>query len=151
MMTEQKKFFADRWLTHFNGNKAAIEAGYSEKTARVQASQILAEDEVSLYIQDRMAAISKEAEVDSVWVLKRFKEISDRCMQEKPVMVRDGSTWKESGEYEFDSNGANKATENIGKHIGFYKKDNEQSKPDTNLILTKESIKEISDKLDADY
>jgi phage terminase small subunit len=127
-MTAQQKAFCDEYLIHFNATKAAITAGYSEKTARVQASQILALDEVSLYIADKLADISKQAEVDAVWVRKRFKTISDRCMQEIPVMIHDGEGWVESGEYKFDSGGANKATEMLGKIIGVFEKDNEQSK-----------------------
>lgn len=127
-MTEQRKAFCDEYLRCFNATAAAIKAGYSEKTARVQASQILAEDEVSLYIEDRLREVSKEAEVDAVWVLKRFKSISDRCMSAIPVLIHDGEQWVESGEYKFDSSGANKATEMLGRIIGSFEKDNEQKK-----------------------
>lgn len=125
-MTDQQKAFCDEYLKHFNATKAAIAVGYSEKSARSQASQILALDDVALYLEDRQSAISKEAEIDSVWVRKRFKTISDRCMQEVPVMIHDGEKWVESGEYKFDSGGANKATENLGKIIGVFEKDNQQ-------------------------
>lgn len=125
-MTDQQKAFCDEYLKHFNATKAAITVGYSEKTARVQASQILAQDEVALYVEDRLRAISKEAEVDATWVRRRFKTISDRCMQEVPVMIHNGEKWVESGEYKFDSAGANKATESLGKIIGVFEKDNQQ-------------------------
>jgi phage terminase small subunit len=125
-MTGQQKAFCDDYLIHFNATRAAIKAGYSEKTARVQASQILTLDEVALYIEDRQKVISKEAEVDAIWVRRRFKTISDRCMQEVPVMIHDGEGWVESGEYKFDSAGANKATESLGKIIGVFEVDNTQ-------------------------
>lgn len=125
-MTDQQKAFVDEYLKCFNATKAAIKVGYSEKTARVQASQILALDEVALYLEDRLSAISKEAEVDATWVQKRFKTISDRCMQAEPVMTRIDGEWVESGEFQFDSAGANKATEMLGKIIGVFEKDNGQ-------------------------
>jgi hypothetical protein len=43
-------------------------------------------------------------------------------MTAEPVMVMGEPT----GEYKFDSAGANKATENLGKIIGVYEKDNKQ-------------------------
>lgn len=52
------------------------------------------------------------------WVLKRFIDISDRCIQAEPVLDRDGMP---IGEYKFDASGANKATEMIGKHLGMFK------------------------------
>lgn len=134
-MTDQQKAFADQYCIHFNATKAAISAGYSEHTAKVQASQLLALDEIALYVQDKLAIISKEAEIDAAWVTKRFKTISDRCMQEVPVMIHDGEKWVESGEYKFDSAGANKATEALGKIVGVFEKDNDQSKPKTTNII----------------
>lgn len=152
-MTDQQKAFVNEYVKHFNATKAAISVGYSEKTARVQASQILALDEVAMYLQDKLSDISKEAEVDAVWVRKRFKEISDRCMQAKPVMTREGNEWVESGEYEFDSGGANKATEMLGKIIGVFEKDNQQQKtevivPAVNVYTTPPPIAKSEDEID---
>lgn len=120
-MTDQQKAFVDEYLKHFNATKAAISVGYSEKSARSQASQILSQDDVALYIQDRQAAISKEAEVDAAWIRKRFKLISDRCVQGEPVLDHEGNP---TGEWKFDSAGANKATEMLGKMEGVFDKDN---------------------------
>jgi phage terminase small subunit len=128
-VTDQQKAFCDEYLKHFNATKAAIAVGYKESSARQQACMILAQDEVALYVEDRLRAISKEAEVDATWIRKRFKTISDRCMQEVPVMIHDGEQWVESGEYKFDSAGANKATESLGKIIGVFEKDNQQKAP----------------------
>lgn len=124
-MTDQQKKFADQYCKQHNATKAAISAGYSETSARSQASQLLALDEIALYIEHKLSAISKEAEVDATWVLKRFKTISDRCMQEEPVLDKEGQP---TGEYRFDSSGANNATAHLGKIIGVFEKDNEQSK-----------------------
>jgi phage terminase small subunit len=137
-LTDQQKAFCDEYLKHFNATKAAISVGYSETSARSQASQILALDDVSLYIQDRQAEISKEAEVDAVWVRKRFKLISDRCMQAVPVMEFIDGELVPSGEWKFDSSGANKATEALGKIMGVFEKDNNQSKPVFNLHFDKD-------------
>lgn len=148
-MTEQRKAFCDEYLRCFNATAAAIKAGYSEKTARIQASQILAEDEISLYIEDRLREVSKEAEIDSIWITKRFKNISDRCMTVIPVLIHNGEKWVESGEYKFDSAGANKATEMLGKIFGVFEKDNEQQRPKNEIDISKLSTDAINDILNA--
>lgn len=133
-MTDQQRLFADQYLILNNGTKAAIAAGYSEKSARSQASQLLVIEEIETYIEERRKAASEISLVDAAWVQTRFKDISDRCMSAVPVMEFVDGELVESGEYKFDSTGANKATENLGKIIGVYEKDNKQ-KPITNTVI----------------
>ncbi|MNW10683.1 Terminase small subunit [compost metagenome] len=61
---------------------------------------------------------AEKSEVNAQWVLDRLVQLAERCMQAEPVTDRDGSP---TGEYRFDSSGANKALENIGKHLGMFK------------------------------
>ncbi|AMQ06603.1 hypothetical protein AZE41_12070 [Sporosarcina psychrophila] len=78
--------------------------------------------EVLVRVKELKTKRADELELDAYWVLKRLKDISDRSMQAEPVMMFDPASggMAESGEYEFDSTGANKATELIGKHIGMF-------------------------------
>lgn len=63
----------------------------------------------------------KERNIVSVeWVLNNLKEVAERCMQAEPVLIRDGDSWIESGEYQFAHSGANKSLELIGKHLGMF-------------------------------
>lgn len=130
-MTAQQKRFADEYLILNNGTKAAISAGYSQKSARSKASQLLVDEEIEKYIEERRVLISEKALVDAAWIQERFKIISDRCIQAEPVLI-DGMP---TGEYRFDSSGANKATEMLGKIIGVFEKDNNQNKPETTNII----------------
>jgi phage terminase small subunit len=129
---KQERFCKEYVLSDENGKLAATKAGYSPATADVQASRLLTNVNVLNRIKELKSVVIKEAEdkfrIDAQWVLQRFKDISDRCMTAEPVMIRDGNNLIESGEYKFDSSGANKATENIGKHIGFYSEDNNQKR-----------------------
>lgn len=125
-MTPIQKKFCDQYLILNNASKAAIAAGYSEKTSRQKAYQLLCNEEIEKYIEERRQQASDQALVDAAWVQKRFKDISDRCMQAEPVMQYVDGEYVESGEYKFDSSGANKATENLGKIIGVFEKDNKQ-------------------------
>jgi phage terminase small subunit len=74
--------------------------------------------EIKNEIDKRLETRAKKAGLDAEWVLQRLKDISDRCMQAEAVFDREGN---ETGEYKFDSTGANKATELIGKHLGMFR------------------------------
>lgn len=137
-MTSQQQKFADQYLVLNNGTKAAIAAGYSQKTARSKASQLLVIEEIESYIENGRKLASEQAIVDAAWVQARFKEASDRCMQVEPVMIKVDGVWVESGEFQFDSAGVIGATRELGKIIGAYEKDNSQkpasSAPVINII-----------------
>jgi phage terminase small subunit len=127
-LTDKQKRFCEEYIIDLNATQAAIRAGYSEKTANEQASRLLANVNVSDYVATLQKNISDKLQIDAEWVLKRFKDISDRSMQAEPVLVLQDGQWVESGEYKYDSSGANKATEMIGKHIGFFETHNSQKK-----------------------
>jgi len=134
-MKLQHQKFADAYLRLNSGTKAAIEAGYSVKTARVKASQLLCIEEIETYIEQQRVKLSEDAIVDAKWVQERFKEVSDKCMQVEPVMIKIDGVLVESGEYKFDSMGVIGATRELGKIIGVYEKDNDQSKSETTNII----------------
>lgn len=67
-------------------------------------------DELKAQVQE---IAEKEFKIDATWVLKAAKRIYDRCMQVEQVLVQGRPT----GEYKFDSTGANKSLDTIGKHI----------------------------------
>ena len=55
--------------------------------------------------------------LDRSWVIERLMKVVDRCMQAEPVKDRDGN---ETGEYKFDSSGANKALQLLGAELGMF-------------------------------
>lgn len=113
--------FCKEYLVDLNATQAAIRAGYSSRTAYSQGQRLLKNAEVLACVKELKDKRAEELELDAYWVLKRLKEVSDRSMQAEPVMMMDSSgKWVESGEYEFDSQGANRSTELIGKHIGMF-------------------------------
>lgn len=61
MLTEQRKLFVDEYikLRCKNAKQAAINAGYSEKSAQSQSSQILKDSEVLEYLEMRKSEISQ--------------------------------------------------------------------------------------------
>lgn len=122
-LNEKQEMFCQQYIVDYNATQAAIRAGYSEKTARAQGSKLLTNRNVRAYIDELKAPIIEKTQLDAEWVLTRLQQISDRAMQQEPVMMWDyeSKSMVETGEYKFDSNGANKATELIGKHLGMFK------------------------------
>ena len=154
-MTEQRKRFADKYFETLSGTQSAIYAGYSEKTATVQASQLLAEPEISEYLQNLR---NKEAERNGVsrekWLnelkkvgfsdvrelynsdggLHNIKQIDDdtagaiSSIKSKEVYDNEG---KKVGDIiEVKTHDKLRALDTIGKHLGYFEKDNSQKQPD---------------------
>lgn len=73
--------------------------------------------------------------LDRGWVISRLMTVTERCMQAEPVMVRDDDgSMVPSGEYKFDSSGANKALELLGRTLRMFDgKDKEQDNEYANL------------------
>lgn len=59
-LNDQVIRFCDHYLTHFNGAKAAEQAGYSAKTAAQQASRMLTKVKVQDYLQSRKEMIAEK-------------------------------------------------------------------------------------------
>ena len=137
-LTERQIKFIDEYLIDLNATQAAIRAGYSSKGAEAQGSRLLANNKIATRVEARRLELSEATKVNQEWVLNRLIEISNKCVQAVPVMEFDpvakemrqkkalNDKGEEVGVFMFDSNGANKATELIGKHLGFFEKDNRQ-------------------------
>jgi len=142
-LNEQKKRFADKYFESLKGSESAIYAGYSEKTAKQIAYNLLQEPEVEEYLSGLRAEASEKSAITREWIVERFKHISDACVKAKPVMQWDSQSksfvavFDDNGDpvYEFDSSGANTATAHLGKIIGVFEKDNSQKIPETQIPI----------------
>lgn len=138
--------YAEGVISGLSPTEAAIAAGYAPggpcKSAVFRHSH---DPEIEAYIAHCLMINNdirrRKADVDHVWVTEQFKEIYARCMQGVPVMKYNKETERMeqltneegAGVWTFDAANANKAMENIGKHIGYYEKDNRQRKSVINV------------------
>lgn len=67
--TRQQKLFVDEYLRlrKSNATQAAINAGYSPKTASSQASQLLNNSKVLKYLEERERAIAQELQEEFIF------------------------------------------------------------------------------------
>lgn len=144
-LTAKQQKFADEYLIDLNARQAAIRAGYSENSATEIGCENLTKPNIAIYIAARQKVLAEKAEITQEWVVERFKQISDRCMQAAPVLNRKGEqVFVENADGEmvpafvFDSSGANKSTEMLGKHLGMF-----NDKLDLTVVL--DTAKAIAD------
>lgn len=75
-LTPRVARFVEEYLIDLNGAQAAIRAGYSSKTARVRAAQLLANANVQAAVTAGMAARSKRTEITQDMVLKELAKLA---------------------------------------------------------------------------
>lgn len=123
-LSPKQELFCQEYLKDLNGTQAYIRAGYkcTEKSARTEASKLLAKPSVSSRIAELKDVRAEENKISADWVLKKLIAVAERSLQAEEVQTFDYETKQmvPTGEYQFDSTGANKALELIGKHIGLF-------------------------------
>lgn len=97
--------------------KAAIRAGYSKRTAGVIASENLRKPEIAAAIIAKQNQLDDESMIDAVWLRKQFKHNAELAQV--------------AGQY----SATNSALDSLGKHAGFYAKDNKQRCDATRKLL----------------
>lgn len=127
-LNEKQKKFCEEYLIDFNGTRAAIEAGYSPKTARSTASENLTKPNIQQYLSELINQRNERTKITQDEVVANIVEVMQRCMQAKPVLFMGHQVKDEKGNnlWKFDSQGANKALDMLMKHTGGYKEDNKQ-------------------------
>ena len=110
-LSPQHRRFVQEWCVDMNATRAAIAAGYSEKTAAQQASRLMRRKDVREYRDALLKDAFDELGITRHSIAARVWEIYERCMEKKPVLVWSSTDreWMESGVWQFDNKGALKA------------------------------------------
>ncbi len=72
----RQKLFVKEYLKDFNGTQSAIRAGYSLKTARFIATELLTKPNIQSAIQDEMDKRAKRLELDADSILREITRIA---------------------------------------------------------------------------
>lgn len=122
-LNDKQMKFVEALLIDPNVTRAALKAGYAKVSAHSQGHDLLKHPEVSRALEEGRRARAERVRVEADWVLDRLLDVVEKCMQDVPVLGHDGEP---TGEYKFDSAGANRALDMLMKHMGMYAKDNRQ-------------------------
>lgn len=131
------ELFCREYIVDYNGRQAAIRAGYSDSSAGNQASRLLTNDDVLARVRELQKEQMERLSLNADMVILEILDTYRSCRQGTPVLQRNQTTgkWEESGIYQFDSHGALKALEMLGRHLGvFEKKPAGGGKEDSNLL-----------------
>ena len=115
--TDKQKRFVDEYLIDLNATAAAKRAGYSEKSADKIGPELLGKTSIQEALSKALAKRSERTEITQDWVLSRLQTVAERCLQAAAVIDKEGNP---TGEYKFDSSGANKSLELLGKHLKLF-------------------------------
>lgn len=155
-ISAKQKTFIDNYVLHYNGTKAALDAGYSKQTAHSYANQLLEKPHVKAYLKKMQDKAAAKLETSHEGILNRLKQWADSDITQtigltpeevknmplafRQLITKYKSTTKtlarsndvvQTIEVEFVSK--EKALEMINKHVGFYEADNRQKASEINL------------------
>lgn len=82
-LTAKQRLFADEYLKYGNATRAAINAGYSHKTARAIGTENLTKPNIKSYIDEKMKEIESNKIADADEVIKFFTAVLRGQVKEK--------------------------------------------------------------------
>jgi phage terminase small subunit len=85
-LTDLQKLFVEHYLIHWNAARAAREAGYSEKSAKIIGFQNLQKPHIRKYIEERLS----EAAMSANEVLKRLSDMARGSLVPFINITKDG-------------------------------------------------------------
>ena len=121
-LTPRQEKFIEEYLKLDNATQAAINAGYSAKTARKIAAENLTKPVIEAKIQRRRQELAKNT-ITPEWVLERYKEIAGANMKVYSRWGPGGVTLKDSDELTEEEAAAvsevSQATSKYGSNVKF--------------------------------
>lgn len=134
-LTPKQRLFVEEYLIDLNATAAAARAGYRDPNI---GRQLITKNNVAAAIAAGQIARSERIEITQDQVLADLDEVRGRCMQKIPVLDKRGQPVKDNqgrNMWVFDSRGALKALELLGKHLGMFTDRHEVTGKDGGPIL----------------
>jgi hypothetical protein len=105
-LTEKQKAFCREYVVDLNATRAAIRAGYSQKTARQIATENLSKPAIQEAIKVLQDERAERTQVDADFVVERLRAIADQ--------------WQKN------PSAATRALELLGRHLDIFERDSRQ-------------------------
>lgn len=86
-LTEKQKRFCDEYIKLGNAKEAAINAGYSKKTAKSMGAENLTKPDLKKYIDERMEQLASERIMSAQEILERLSLIANAEIKETVVVA----------------------------------------------------------------
>ena len=143
----QKRFVLEYVRNGGNGTEAAMKAGYSARSAHVQASRMLKDDKIQAYRRACVRELYKQLGLTPEAIGMEIWGVYQKCLEATPHLVWDSRAhdYVPDGTFVFDSRGALKALELLAKQNGALTERVEISAPEQPMSLAKmlEAAREV--------
>ena len=131
-MNEKQVRFCEEYIIDHNATQAAIRAGYSPKTAGVQACELLKKPNIQEKIQELSEKVTTSAIASAEEVLEHFTKVMRGEMFDQ-VVKRDEDGTLQTVDVVAKLSDRNKAAEALAKHYALLVEKVELTKPKTEL------------------
>lgn len=113
-LTIKQKKFADEYIKLGNATQAAINAGYSKRSAKQTGSRLLTNPAIKAYIAERMKELEAESIADQTEILQYLTRVI-RDEETEEVLMNVGNFEQEVQTVKVSSKEKIKAAELLGK------------------------------------
>lgn len=124
-LSDKEELFCEEYMIDLNQTRAyqRVFGTGNYASAATQASQLFKKVNIQARVKELMDQRKEAVLADAYFVVQNLIRIAQKCQEPEPVLEWNADTkqMEETGEYTFDSNGANKALELLGKHMGMFK------------------------------
>lgn len=131
-MNEKQVRFCEEYIIDHNATQAAIRAGYSPKTAGVQACELLKKPNIQEKIQELSEKVTTSAIASAEEVLEHFTKVMRGELFDQ-VVKRDEDGTLQTVDVVAKLSDRNKAAEALAKHYALLVEKVELTKPKTEL------------------
>lgn len=116
--------FCQKYTVCYEGKRAAIAAGYAEKSAAKKACLLLKDPRITARIREIQKELADRMMLTRERMVMELMDVVDICKAAKPVEIWDyiHHEMRQTGEYQIDAKGAVKALELLGKYLGLFDK-----------------------------
>lgn len=151
--TPKQKRFIDEYLIDMNGTQAAIRAGYSQRTARHIAMELLAKPHIQALLQEKQRRLQIKTEITAERVLNEIAAIAfadsadyaqatdDLNVHIVPTKDLTETQRKAIASIKAGRNGVEvkthdkiRALELLSKHLGLFEDNQQKEAPSTNIF-----------------
>lgn len=75
-LNDKQKAFCDEYMKDFNGTRAAMVVGYSQKNAKVSATRLLSSAYVQAYLAEKKQVLAEKTEITREMVINGYKNLA---------------------------------------------------------------------------
>lgn len=137
-LTAKQKRFVQEWMVDLCGTRAAIRAGYSEKSAANTASRLMKDPDVQAYRNELLKAKFDELGITRHSLAVEVYEMMQKCKGGTPHMVwnSDTKTYEPDGTWEQNEKGLYKGAELLSRLLDKMDGAAEEESADYETMLT---------------